>query len=92
MHSEQEYYCGRIGKAKGDVIANPDKHIPYFVPAIQNGRTPFQVAAVKLRGELEADELTLREYWFRRVKCEIGCRDRRGFSACLTRCLLDGKM
>jgi hypothetical protein len=44
MHSEQEYYCGWIGKAKRDVIADPDKHIPYFVPAIQNGRTPFQVA------------------------------------------------
>src|SRR6266481_3128063 len=38
MHSEQEYYYGRIGKAKGDVIDNPGKHIPNFVPAIQNGR------------------------------------------------------
>jgi hypothetical protein len=35
--------------------------------------------AEKLRKEVEADEQTLREYWFRRVKCVIGCRDRRGF-------------
>jgi len=42
--------------------------------------------------ELEADEQTLREYWFRRVKYVIGCRDRRGFSACLTGCLLDSKI
>ena len=46
----------------------------------------------KLRKELEIDEKTLRENWFRRVKCVIGCRNRRGFSACLTRCLLDGKV
>jgi hypothetical protein len=34
--------------------------------------------AEKLRKEVEANEQTLREYWFRRVKCVIGCRDRRG--------------
>ena len=48
--------------------------------------------AAKLRKEVEADEQALREYWFRRVKCVIGCRDRRGFSACVTRFLLDGKI
>ncbi len=48
--------------------------------------------AATLRKEVEADEQTLREYWFRRVKCVIGCRDRRGFSACVTRFLLDGKI
>jgi hypothetical protein len=46
----------------------------------------------KLRKELETDEQALRENWFRRVTCVIGCRKRRGFSACLTRCLLDGKV
>ena len=46
----------------------------------------------KLRKELEADEQNLRESWFRRITCVIGCRSRRGFSACLTRCLLDGKI
>ena len=46
----------------------------------------------KLKHELESDEQTVRDYWFRRIKCVIGCRTRRGFSACLTRCLLDGEV
>jgi hypothetical protein len=46
----------------------------------------------KLRKELESEEHTVREHWFRRIKCVIGCRTRRGFSACLTRCLLDGEI
>lgn len=45
--------------------------------------------AEKLKKELESDEQTVRENWFRRVKCVVGCRSRRGFSACLTRCRLD---
>jgi hypothetical protein len=48
--------------------------------------------AEKLRKELESEEQTVREHWFRRIKCVIGCRTRRGFSACLTRCLLDGEI
>src|SRR5258707_12092805 len=39
MHSEQEYNWGRVGKANGNFIANPDEHIPYFVPVVQSGRT-----------------------------------------------------
>ncbi|HYZ71871.1 MAG TPA: hypothetical protein VE641_02255 [Chthoniobacterales bacterium] len=46
----------------------------------------------KLCKELESDEPKLRESWFRRIACVIGCRNRHGFSACLTRCLLDGKI
>ncbi|HZC34448.1 MAG TPA: hypothetical protein VE242_02480 [Chthoniobacterales bacterium] len=46
----------------------------------------------KLRKEMEADEQDIREIWFRRVQCVIRCRNRRGFSACLTRCLLDGRI
>jgi hypothetical protein len=44
----------------------------------------------KLSQELQSDESKIQESCFRRLKCVIGCRDRRGFSACLTRCLLDG--
>jgi haloacid dehalogenase-like hydrolase len=44
----------------------------------------------KLRREIEMDERTIREIWFRRLTCVIGCRHRPGFSACLTRCLVDG--
>jgi hypothetical protein len=44
----------------------------------------------KLRQELESDESKVRERWFRRLTCVVRCRNRRGFSACLTRCLLDG--
>jgi hypothetical protein len=47
--------------------------------------------AAKLGKEVEADEATVRDIWFRRITCVVGCRNRRGFSACLTRCLLDGK-
>jgi hypothetical protein len=47
--------------------------------------------AEKLRKELEADEKIVKENWFRRIYCVVGCRTRRGFSACITRCLLDGK-
>ena len=46
----------------------------------------------KLRKELGSDVGKLRESWFRRITCVVGCRSRRGFSACLTRCLLDGKI
>jgi hypothetical protein len=48
--------------------------------------------AEKLRKEWESDEQIVRENWFWRIKCVLGCRTRRGFSACLTRCLLDGKI
>lgn len=45
----------------------------------------------KLRKEIEANERATRDVWFRRLTCVIGCRNRAGFSACLTRCLLDGQ-
>ncbi|HEX6564905.1 MAG TPA: hypothetical protein VF020_11505 [Chthoniobacterales bacterium] len=47
--------------------------------------------AAKLGTEVDSDEDTVRSIWFRRVLCVIKCRRRPGFSACLTRCLLDGK-
>jgi hypothetical protein len=47
--------------------------------------------AEKLAAELEEDEATTVLLWARRIKCLVGCRKRPGFSACLTRCLNDGK-
>lgn len=44
-----------------------------------------------LEEELEKDESTVVQNWVRRIKCVVGCRKRRGFSACLTRCLADGE-
>jgi hypothetical protein len=29
--------------------------------------------------------------WARRIQCVAACRNRHGFSACLTRCLTDGQ-
>lgn len=43
----------------------------------------------KVRREIETDVQRIRDVWFRRLTCVIGCRHRRGFSACLTRCLLN---
>lgn len=45
----------------------------------------------KLRQELARDEPTTVRNWIRRLKCVVGCRDRHGFSACVTRCLTDGR-
>ena len=45
----------------------------------------------KLHNEINSSEETIRAIWFRRVLCVIKCRHRPGFSACLTRCLLDGE-
>lgn len=44
-----------------------------------------------LAEELKKDEKTVVENWIRRLKCAVGCRPRHGFSACLTRCLTDGR-
>lgn len=44
-----------------------------------------------LKKELEQDESRLTTIWLRRVKCAVNCRKRPGFSACLTRCLMDGQ-
>jgi hypothetical protein len=41
--------------------------------------------------ELKKDEPTVVGNWIRRIKCVVGCRSRHGFSACVTRCLTDGK-
>ena len=45
----------------------------------------------KLRREIKENEEEARANWFRRIKCVVECRNLRGFSACLTRCLLDGR-
>jgi hypothetical protein len=45
----------------------------------------------KLRKEIEEDRQKAQENWFRRIRCVVECRDSRGFSACVTRCLLDGQ-
>jgi hypothetical protein len=44
----------------------------------------------KLAEELKEDEAKAVEYWSRRIKCVAACRDKGGFSACVTRCLTDG--
>jgi hypothetical protein len=44
-----------------------------------------------LERELKNDESRLASIWLRRIKCAVQCRKRPGFSACLTRCLMDGQ-
>jgi hypothetical protein len=44
----------------------------------------------KLAAELKEDEPRMTEIWSRRIKCVVACRNRQGFSACLTRCLATG--
>jgi hypothetical protein len=45
----------------------------------------------KIERELKQDPKTVKDNWLRRIKCTVCCRKRSGFSACLTRCLADGK-
>jgi hypothetical protein len=47
--------------------------------------------AEKLARNLEEDEVKAVTVWARRIKCVVACRNRAGFSACVTRCLTDGK-
>ncbi|MES2573114.1 MAG: hypothetical protein V4710_24035 [Verrucomicrobiota bacterium] len=44
-----------------------------------------------LEAEIKKDPERFAALWLRRVKCAAGCRKRPGFSACLTRCLMDGE-
>jgi hypothetical protein len=44
-----------------------------------------------LERELKKDPTRLASIWLRRIKCTVHCRKRSGFSACLTRCLMDGQ-
>ena len=43
-----------------------------------------------LEREIEKDPARFASIWLRRIKCTVQCRKRPGFSACLTRCLMDG--
>jgi len=45
----------------------------------------------KIASELEEDEVKAVRFWARRIKCVVACRNRPGFSSCLTRCLTDGQ-
>lgn len=45
----------------------------------------------KIAKELKDDEEQTTSNWLRRIKCVVCCRSKRGFSACVTRCLVDGK-
>lgn len=44
-----------------------------------------------LARELDEDEARAVELWSRRIKCVSACRGKSGFSACVTRCLTDGR-
>jgi hypothetical protein len=44
-----------------------------------------------IEAELKKEPAEVRENWMRRILCAVCCRKRAGFSACLTRCLADGK-
>ena len=44
-----------------------------------------------LAAELKKDPARFASIWLRRIKCAVHCRNRPGFSACLTRCLMDGQ-
>jgi hypothetical protein len=46
--------------------------------------------ADQLARELKEDETKALEIWSRRIRCVAACRQRRGFSGCVTRCLMDG--
>jgi hypothetical protein len=43
-----------------------------------------------LEKELKKDPERFGTIWLRRVKCVTHCRKRPGFSACVTRCMMDG--
>ena len=43
-----------------------------------------------LTKELKKDPERFAALWLRRIHCTTKCRKRPGFSACLTRCLMDG--
>jgi hypothetical protein len=45
----------------------------------------------KLAKELEEDREGVKEVWVRRIECVVKCKRKHGFSACVTRCLTDGK-
>lgn len=44
-----------------------------------------------LEREFREDPARMKELWFRRILCVVGSRPRHGFSASLTRCLMDGQ-
>jgi hypothetical protein len=44
----------------------------------------------KLADELKRDPQETERLWFRRLHCVVECRNRRAFSASLTRCLAEG--
>lgn len=47
--------------------------------------------AKEIERELRKNEDAVTENWLRRIKCVVCCWKRHGFSACVTRCLADGR-
>jgi hypothetical protein len=43
-----------------------------------------------LAKELREDKEQVAACWLRRIECVVNCRKKKGFSACVTRCLTDG--
>jgi len=46
----------------------------------------------KLADELKEDGAKAVEIWSRRIKCVVACRNRPGFSSCVTRCIADAQV
>lgn len=44
----------------------------------------------RLRQEIESNSEQVRERWLWRLLCAVHCRNQPAFSACLTRCLVEG--
>jgi hypothetical protein len=45
----------------------------------------------RIEKELKTKPQEVAKNWLRRIHCAVCCRKRSGFSACLTRCLADGR-
>ncbi len=45
----------------------------------------------KIQRGLKQGRQAVEQNWLRRIYCAVCCRKRKGFSACLTRCLADGQ-
>jgi len=82
-----------VGLFSASEPLDPDYKVVIKYSVEVNGLTVYQESydADKIEKELREDEERAVRSWARRIKCLVCCRKRKGFSACLTRCLIDGK-